>query len=165
MPWAGAIVLAAMVAERLAELAVAQRNTARLRARGASEFGRRHYPLFVILHTAWLATIAWLVANGAQPDWRILAIFALLLPARLWIMASLGPRWTTRILTLPGAARVTTGPYRLCRHPNYVVVALEIAVLPLAFGAWRIAGAFSLANAALTLWRIQVEDTALTRSP
>ena len=161
MGWA---VLAWVVAQRLAELALARRNTRRLMAAGAIESGRRHYPLFVLLHSAWLAAIAVMVAKGATISWPLIAAYVALQPLRLWIIATLGPRWTTRVITLRNAPPVRGGPYRFCRHPNYVVVAAEIALLPAAFGAWRLALVFSLASAALTAWRIRVEDAALNQS-
>jgi methyltransferase len=95
------------------------------------------------------------------PNWDWLALFILLQAARLWIIASLGRRWTTRIIVLPSRPLIHGGPYRWLRHPNYLVVAGEIAVLPLAFGAWRLALVFSVVNAAVTAWRIAVEDRAL----
>ncbi len=90
-------------------------------------------------------------------------MFGLLQLVRLWVIASLGPHWTTRVIVQPGAPLVTRGPYRFLRHPNYAVVALEIPVLPLAFGAWRIALGFGLVNLALLAHRIRVEDRALAR--
>ena len=140
------------------------RNTAKLLGLGGVEFGAGHYPLFILLHTLWLGSVAWVALQGIPPNWWILSTFLVLVPVRLWVMASLGPRWTTRIITLPGSARVVSGPYRLCRHPNYLVVAAEIAILPLTFGAWRIALVFSMVNAALTLWRIREEEAALALS-
>ncbi|MDA8230326.1 MAG: isoprenylcysteine carboxylmethyltransferase family protein [Magnetospirillum sp.] len=157
----GVLVVAAIAAQRLAELAVSRRNTARLLARGAHEVGRGHYPLFVLLHASWLAAVARVAASGAAVVAAPLAALGMLMAARLWVMASLGPYWTTRIITLPGAPLVSRGPYRLCRHPNYCVVAGEIAALPLAFGAWRLALAFSLANALLVAHRVRVETAAL----
>jgi methyltransferase len=159
MGWA---VLAAMAAQRVAELAIARRNTGRLLAKGWGEVGRGHYPLFVVLHAAWLASVAWVVAEGANPRWPVVAALGVVLALRAWVMTSLGPLWTTRILTAPSAPLVRRGPYRWCRHPNYVVASAEIALLPLAFGAWRVALAFSLANAALLAWRIRVEERALS---
>lgn len=158
--WAQALVLLVAL-QRLAELAWARRNERRLRAAGAREHGRRHYPLFVALHAAWLLAIFLAVPPERTPHWPLLGLFALLQLARLWVVASLGGFWTTRVLTLPGAPLVRRGPYRLMAHPNYLVVALELAVLPLAFGAWAIALAASLANLPLTAHRIRVERVAL----
>ncbi len=157
----GLAVVAAVTVQRLAELAVARRNTARLLARGGVEIGRAHYPLFVVLHAAWLAAVAVTAAGAPPPPWPPLAGLAGLMAARLWVMHSLGPYWTTRVITVAGAPLVRSGPYRFCRHPNYLVVAGEIALLPLAFGAWRIALAFSLLNAVLIAHRLRVEERAL----
>jgi methyltransferase len=156
------IVLALVAAQRLAELIYATRNTRRLKAAGAVESGAGHYPLIVGLHLAWLASMAVFVPPGTAPDWILLAVFVALQGLRLWVLASLGRYWTTRVITLPGAPLVRRGPYRLVKHPNYLVVAAEIAVLPLAFGAWQIALAFTLANAALMALRIRCENAALS---
>ncbi len=157
----GLAVVAAVTTQRLAELAVARRNTRVLLARGGIEVGRGHYPLFVLLHALWLAAVAVVAAGGPPPSWTPLAGLAGLMAARLWVMRSLGPYWTTRVITLAGAPLVRSGPYRFCRHPNYLVVAGEIALLPLAFGAWRIAAVFSLLNALLVGWRLRVEERTL----
>lgn len=154
-------VLALVVLQRLAELALAARNTRRLLAAGAIEVGRAHYPLIVALHAGWIAALAVLVPADGSVAWPLLGLFIALQVARVWIIASLGAFWTTRIITLPGAPLVQRGPYRWLRHPNYLVVALEIAVLPLAFGAVWIAAMFSVLNAALLWHRIRVETIAL----
>jgi len=156
-----AVIVALVAAERAAELIHAARNTRALLARGGVEAGAGHYPLLVLLHGAWLAALLFLVPADTPPSWSWLGAFALLQALRLWIIQSLGPFWTTRIITLPDAPLVRSGPYRFLRHPNYVVVAAEIAVLPLAFGAWRIAAIFSVLNLALLAWRIRIEERAL----
>jgi methyltransferase len=158
------IVLLLVAAQRLGELAYARRNTKRLMAAGGVEHGARHYPLIVVLHGGWLAALFALVPPDAPPDWRLLGGYGLLQLARVWIVASLGDRWTTRVIALPGASRVRRGPYRFLRHPNYLVVAVEIPLLPLAFGAWQIAFGFGLANLALLAHRIRVEERALADS-
>jgi methyltransferase len=160
MTWLWAL-LGLVVLQRLGELIYAHRNTARLLAQGGREFGARHYPLIVLLHLAWLAAMAALVPAETPPLWPWLALFFLLQASRLWVLASLGPYWTTRIITLANAPLVRHGPYRFLKHPNYLVVALEIAVLPLAFGAWQIALVFSLLNALILAHRIRIEDSAL----
>ena len=155
--------LIALVAlQRLIEVRYAERNTEALFAQGAVETGRRHYPLIVLLHASWLVAIAAAVPSPPRIFWPCLATFLALQAARVWVIASLGPYWTTRIITLASAPLIRRGPYRLVRHPNYVIVALEIAVLPLAFGEYWIALIFSLANAAILSWRIRVEDRALS---
>jgi methyltransferase len=161
-----AVIVTLVAAERIAELAHAARNTRALLARGGVETGAGHYPLLVLLHGAWLASLLFLVPADTPPSWNWLGAFALLQALRLWIIQSLGPFWTTRIITLPDAPLVRRGPYRLLRHPNYVVVTAEIAVLPLAFGAWRIAAIFSVLNLALLAWRVRIEERALApRAP
>ncbi len=155
------IVALLVAAQRLGELAYARRNTRRLMAAGGVEHGARHYPLIVALHGGWLAALFALVPPEAPPDWRLLGGYGLLQLARLWIVVSLGDRWTTRVIALPGAPRVRRGPYRFLRHPNYLVVAVEIPLLPLAFGAWQIALGFGLANLALLAHRIRIEERAL----
>ena len=153
-------ILAFVTTQRLAELWLANRNTRRLLARGAVEYGRSHYPLIVAVHAAWLAALWWW-APGRPIDAALLGLFVFLQLARLWVIATLGERWTTRIIVLPGAPLVRAGPYRLVSHPNYVVVAAEIAVLPLVFGLWEIALLFSVLNAAVLLVRIRAEEGAL----
>jgi len=156
---AGVVVLVAL--ERLAELWHAQRNTRALLADGGIEVGRGHYPLMVALHAAWLLEILLTVPAEAAVSIPLLAVFAALQGFRVWVLMSLGRFWTTRVITVPGAPLVRRGPYRFLRHPNYVVVAAEIAVLPLAFGAWAVAAVFSALNAGLLAWRISLEDQAL----
>jgi len=155
----GAVVLVAV--ERLAELWHARRNTRALLAAGGVEMGRSHYPFMVALHGGWLLAILMTVPPDAHVSWALLIVFAALQGLRLWVLASLGRFWTTRVITLPDAPLVRRGPYRFLRHPNYLVVAAEIAVLPLAFGAWPVAAVFSGLNAGLMAIRISTEDQAL----
>ena len=155
------IVLALVALQRIGELVYAARNTQALKAHGAIEFGAGHYPLIVALHALWLGALVVFVPWHQAPNWYWLGVFIALQAARLWVVASLGPRWTTRIIVPSGAPLVLRGPYRWIRHPNYLVVALEIAALPLAFGAWQIAAVFSALNAVMLTWRIQVENAAL----
>lgn len=149
--------------QRLAELAIARRNTNRLLAAGAVEYGAGHYPAIVALHALWLLSVLAFVPADAPVCWPLLGALALLQAARAWVVASLGRFWTTRIIVLPGMPPVRRGPYRWLRHPNYVIVAAEIALLPLAFGAWEVALAFSVANAALLWHRIRIEEAARGR--
>jgi methyltransferase len=158
---ASVVVLAAVSLERLGELAWARRNTAQLLARGAVEHAPGHYPLIVILHAAWLAGL-WFLAWDRPIQWVWLALFGLLQIGRLWVLATLKERWTTRIIIVPGQPLVRRGPYRLLDHPNYAVVVGEIAVLPLAFGLWEFAIGFSLANAAILAVRVRAETAALS---
>jgi methyltransferase len=154
-------ILVLVALQRLIEVVYAERNTRALLARGAVEVGRAHYPLIVLLHAAWLAAIVLLLPADATIHWIPLVVFVALQLARVWVIATLGPYWTTRIITLDGAPLVRKGPYRFVRHPNYLVVAGEIAALPLAFGEVTVAIAFTLLNAAMLAWRIRQEDTAL----
>jgi methyltransferase len=158
---AAIIIVTLVAAQRLIEVAYASRNTRALLARGAIETGRGHYPLFIVLHAAWLIAILVLLPHPVAIRWWLLGVFVLLQAARLWVIASLGPFWTTRIVTLPNAPLVRKGPYRFVRHPNYLVVAGEILVLPLVFGETRVAIVFTILNAALVAWRIRVEEQSL----
>jgi methyltransferase len=154
------VILALVTLQRLAELLIARRNTAALLARGAHEVARGHYPLIVAVHAGWLATLWWL-APGKPVSMPLLGLLVLLQLGRLWVLATLGRRWTTRIIVLPGEQLVAAGPFRFVRHPNYLVVIGEIAVLPLAFGLWKVALLFSLLNAAVLAIRIRAEEQAL----
>lgn len=154
------VILALVTAQRLGELILARRNTARLVAQGGIEHGAAHYPLIVVLHAAWLAGL-WLLAWDRPVHWQWLAAYLFLQALRTWTLCSLGSRWTTRIIVVPGETLVRRGPYRLLAHPNYIVVVGEIAVLPLVFGLWAYALAFSLANAAVLAIRIRAEEQAL----
>jgi methyltransferase len=153
--------LCAVLVQRVIELVWAHRNTARLRRMGGVEADAEGYPYFVLLHAGWLVSLALFVSADARPVWPLLALFALLQLGRLWVISSLGQYWTTRILTLPDAPLVHTGPFRWFRHPNYLVVIAEIAVLPLAFGAVWIAVIFSTVNFLLILRRIRIEESVL----
>ena len=154
-------ILAAVALQRLAELFLAQRNTRRLLALGAMEIGRRHYPLIVLLHAAWLVALAVVVPTDTTPNPMFLVVFVALQGARVWVLVILGERWTTRIIVLPGASLVRQGPYRWLRHPNYWIVSAEIAVLPLVFDAPVLALIFFLLNAVVLRHRVRVENQAL----
>jgi methyltransferase len=156
-----AIAVALVAAERIGEMVFSERNTRALLRQGAVEHGRKHYPAIVALHVLWLAALLAFVPAATRPNVTAAALYVAIQFVRLWAIASLGPYWSTRVVTLPGAPLVKTGPYRVLRHPIYAVVVTEIALLPLAFGAWRVALAFSLANAALLALRIRVEARAL----
>ena len=155
------LILALVAAERLFELVHAARNTKLLLAQGATEFGAGHYPLIVLLHTAWLIAIFAFAPWGLPPVWTWLGVYIVLQVARAWVLWSLGPYWTTRIISLPQAPLVRRGPYRFLRHPNYAVVIAEIAVLPLVFREIGVALIFSVLNLALLTWRIRVESEVL----
>ncbi len=154
------LLLAVVTAERLAELWIARRHTAALIGRGAFEVAAGHYPAIVAVHTAWLAGL-WIFGWSQPIQWGWLAVFVALQGLRLWVLKSLGERWTTRIVILPGAPLITEGPYRFLSHPNYVVVIGEIATLPLCLGLPLFALIFSVANAIVLTIRIRAEGAAL----
>lgn len=161
----GAVSLLGFVtAERLAELILARRNTRHLLERGAREVAPSHYPLIVALHAAWLGGL-WLLAWNRPIEVTWLLAFAAVQILRFWVLATLGERWTTRIVVLPGAPLVKRGPYRFLNHPNYAVVAAEIAILPLVFGLPWFALVFSVLNFLVLSVRITAENAALQGAP
>lgn len=158
-----------VVVLRLAELALAKRNANRLMARGAIEAGRPVYPWMVAVHTLWLiACVAevWWLDRPWKPALGWLAVAALVAAwgLKAWAVGTLGERWTTRVLTLPGEPPVRRGPYQWFRHPNYLAVIIEIAALPLVHSAWLTALAFSFANALVLRARIRDEEEALAQA-
>jgi methyltransferase len=156
-----AVLLVAFVTvERLAELWLARRNTAALLAHGAHEVSPGHYPMIVSLHALWLAGLWWF-GWAAPLNLAWLAVFLILQIFRFWVLTTLGRRWTTRIIVLPGAPLVATGPYRFLSHPNYWVVIGEIAVLPLCLGLPWYALIFSAANLAVLSVRVRAENASL----
>ena len=155
-------ILAFVTLERLVELVYANRNTRRLMGQGAREHAPGHYPLIVVVHALWLGALWWL-APSRPIDGFWLALFVLVELCRAWVLLTLGRRWTTRIIVLPGEPLVRRGPYRLVNHPNYWVVIAEIAALPLVFGLWRVGLLFTLLNAAVLTVRIRAESRALGR--
>lgn len=163
MMWPAIAILTVVTLQRLAELVLARENTRRLVALGAIEHGRSHYPLIVAVHASWLVSLWWL-APGRPIQWSLLILFALLQFGRLWVIRTLGSRWTTRIIILPGAPLITGGPFRLVSHPNYLIVIGEIAVLPLVFGLWELALLFSALNAVVLTIRVREENRALAQS-
>jgi methyltransferase len=160
------LLVLAVGAERLAELVVAKRNLAWSRARGGYEVGFAHYPAMVALHTSLLvAALAevWWAGRPFVPalGWPMLAVVVAAQALRWWCIRTLGPQWNTRIVVVPGAVRVSGGPYRWLRHPNYVAVVAEGVALPLVHTAWITAIVFTVLNAALLTVRIRAEDAAL----
>jgi methyltransferase len=158
--WALAVVLYVII-QRLAELVYAGANTRRLLAEGGREFGRGHYPLFIVLHGGWLLAIMMAAMPDRTPNPGLLIAFIASQAFRFWTLASIGRWWTTRIISAPHFPRVRKGPYRFIPHPNYALVVVEIALLPLLLGAPMVALAFSIANAMLLGWRIRLESKAL----
>lgn len=164
-----ALLIGLVVVERLAELVVARRNLAWARSKGGIEYGRRHYPWIVAAHVALLAAApaeVWLLGRPFVPalGWPMLAVVVLAQGLRWWCIGTLGRRWNTRVVVVPGMPLVDRGPYRWLRHPNYVAVVAEGVALPLVHTAWLTALAFTLANAVLLGVRVRVEDAALARA-
>jgi methyltransferase len=164
--WLLPATIVALAVQRVLELRVAKRNEAALRRRGAREYGARHYPAFFVLHGLWL--LAWpteAIARGIvlDPRWPLfLGLFAAAQLLRYWAISTLGERWNTRVLVLPGVPPIRRGPYRVLAHPNYVAVVVELAAVPLIFGAYTTALVASIANAVLLLAiRIPCEVSAL----
>jgi len=157
---ASEIILALVTLQRAAELIISSHNTRKLIARGALEVGPRHYPLIVAVHTAWL-TALWMFGRDQPVSGDFLLLYLALQGFRFWVMWTLGSRWTTRIIVLPGHPLVSTGPYRFLSHPNYAVVIGEIAVLPLVFGLGWLAAIFTVLNGAVLTMRIRAENSAL----
>ena len=158
--------VALVAVQRLFELVLARKNERRARARGAVERGEGHYLLIVALHTLWLVStlVEGLLRGPELPAfWPVpLALFLLLQPLRYWAIFSLGDRWNTKILVLPGEKPLRRGPYRYLNHPNYVVVVVEILTFPLIFGAWITALFFTVLNAVVLSVRIREENRALS---
>jgi methyltransferase len=161
------ITVAGIAAQRLGELAWSKRNERRLRARGAVEDGRSHYPAMVALHVGWLASTLLEARrpSGVPTPVRVaaLGVFVAAQPLRYWSIAALGDRWSTRVLVPPDEGAVTSGPYRWLDHPNYVAVVAELAAAPLMLGAWRTATWATVGNAAVLRTRLRVERRALAR--
>lgn len=158
--------LALLGLERLVEVSLSRRNARRAFARGGHEVGRGHFRPMVAMHAAFLASCAGEVVLGGRrfpglPGWAALAGAVAAQGLRWWAIRSLGDRWNVRIVVVPGEEPVVRGPYRFVRHPNYVAVVLEIALVPLVHGAWITALAFSMANAAVLAVRVRAEERAL----
>lgn len=154
------LILALVTLQRLGELVISRYNTRRLLAQGAIEIAPGHYPFVVMIHAAWLTTL-WIWGRGQDVNLVALSIFILLQALRVWVLATLGSRWTTRIIVLPNTPMVTSGPYRYLSHPNYAIVAAEIAILPLALHLVLIASIFTVLNALVLVIRIRAESRAL----
>lgn len=157
------VLFAYVVIQRLAELAYANANTRRLMAEGGREYGADHYPLFIVLHTGWLMAIALFGDPSERPDMLLINLFIASQTFRFWTLASIGRWWTTRIISAPHFPKVKRGPYRFIKHPNYALVVVEIALLPLILGAPAMALTFSILNAALLWMRIRVENSVLEK--
>jgi len=164
------LLIGVIALQRLWELGVSNRHLRALRAKGAFEVGASHYPWMVALHSAFLVSCpaeVWLLRRPWQPEIAVtaMAVLAAALLLRWWVLSTLGDRWTTRVMVLPGEKLITSGPFRWLRHPNYVAVMLEIVAIPMLHCAWLTAVVFSAANLILLRVRIGVEDAALGRVP
>jgi methyltransferase len=149
--------------QRLCELWLSRRNANRLIAEGGREIGKGHFPILVAVHVGWLAAIAFLIPADAPVIWPVILAYLVVQAGRYWVVATLGRHWTFKVIDTPAASLVQRGPYRWLKHPNYVVVVLEVALLPLAFGAWEIAAVFSAANLAVLAWRLRGENVSIAR--
>jgi methyltransferase len=158
--WTNLTILALVTLQRLVELYIARRNTKRLIDNGGIEVSSGHYPLIVLFHAAWLGGL-WYLVWSETVNWPWAIAYLVLQAARGWIIAALGSRWTTRIIVVPGETLSVAGPYKYFRHPNYMIVAAEIFILPLVFGMWWYAIIFGVLNLALLYWRIREEERAL----
>ena len=156
-------IIALVTLSRVVELPKARANARGLIAAGGHEVGAGHYPLIVALHATWLLSL-WVLALNRPINLPLLALFGVVECARIWVLRTLGRRWTTRIIVVPGETLVARGPYKYLNHPNYAVVVAEIALLPLVFGLWQVALIFSLLNATLLTIRIREENRALGRA-
>ena len=162
MNWFAIAILAFVTLQRIFELRLSQANCRQLIAKGAIEYGAGHYKYIVALHTAWLVALWWW-APFRGVNIPLLFLYLLLQAGRIWVLRTLGPRWTTRIIVVPREKLVASGPYRFINHPNYLIVVGEIAVLPLVFGMWRAALVFTILNAVVLAIRIKAENRALGR--
>lgn len=156
--WA-ALFLAYVILERLIELPIATRNTKRLKAMGGVEHSPGHYPLIVAVHTGWILAMVW-YGHDTYLSYIWLGVYAVLQILRLYILGTLGKRWTTRIIVLPDETKVTKGPFSVVPHPNYLLVIAEIMVAPLVLGLWEVAATFGALNAAVLVIRISAEEGA-----
>ena len=163
-----AALISFLILQRIFELVLAERNRRWALARGGKEWGSRHYPLIVAIHTLFYISLVleWRYRSqgwsAAWPMWLGLLLAAQLL--RLWVIRSLGRCWNTRIIVVPGMKLVTQGPYRYIRHPNYLVVIVEMLTIPMLCGAHLTAAVFSLANILVLIQRIREEERALERA-
>lgn len=157
------LILGSIALQRAGELVISRANTRKLLARGAVEVAPRHYPLIITVHTAWLFSL-WVLGRDQPVNIVGLTSYLILQCLRFWVIWTLGSRWTTRIIVLPEQPLVSAGPYRFLSHPNYAVVAGEIAVLPLALGLPLLAVVFTILNATVLVIRIRAENRTLAAS-
>ncbi|MBA3021258.1 isoprenylcysteine carboxyl methyltransferase family protein [Propionicimonas sp.] len=161
------VLIAAVAVERLVELVISRRNLAWARTQGGFESGFGHYPFMVVLHTGLL--VACVLEATQQPfipalGWSMLVVVVLAQALRWWCIGTLGPRWNTHIVVIPGLPLISSGPYRWLRHPNYVAVVAEGIALPLVHSAWMTAIVFTVLNAGLLRVRISAENAAMAQA-
>lgn len=160
--WPILILLLCVAVQRLGELVLGRVNTRALLEQGAIEYGPRHYPLFILLHSSWLVSLfVWALVSEPSLNWPLCGLYVVLQGGRVWVLLTLGRFWTTRIISLPDAPLILSGPYKYVRHPNYWIVACEVALLPSVIGAWEVAVVYTVLNAALLAHRIKIENAAL----
>ncbi|MFE8695739.1 isoprenylcysteine carboxyl methyltransferase family protein [Cytobacillus sp. FJAT-53684] len=159
------IFLFLIIGQRLSELMIAKRNERHMKQKGAIEFGQSHYPFIVAVHSLFFVSLIIEVAllqKNLSPNWPVfLTLFLLAQMGRVWVLASLGPFWNTKILVLPEANIVKKGPYQYVKHPNYIIVTIELIVIPLLFQAYMTAILFTIFNAVILAIRIPTEERAL----
>ncbi len=155
------IIILFICIQRLIELLYSNYNTKKLINKGAKEYYKKHYPLFIILHASWLASIIIFISPNSSINYILLSIFILLQFLRIWVLFTLGQYWTTRIIRLKGSKLVTKGLYKWFKHPNYIIVFFELLILPLVFGYWTLALIFTIFNSLLLFYRIHLENKIL----
>ena len=158
-----AVIIIILVAfQRLSELFIANKNTKRLLSEGAQEYGQAHYPFFILLHSSWLIACLYYAILNPMINWVYMILFIIMQLGRLWVLLTLGKYWTTRIISLNDVPLVKKGPYRFVSHPNYIVVACELFLLPMALGQWWLSILFTILNIPLTYHRIRVEESVIS---
>lgn len=149
--------------QRGAEEVYSARNTRALLARGAREEGASYYPVVAVAHLSWVASLFFLVPPDAHTFWPLIGLYVLLQVARYWVIATLGPYWTHRIITMDEAPIVASGAYGVVRHPNYAITVAETLLLPLAFSAVALALIMTAIWVAVLSYKIRLEDAALAK--
>jgi len=154
------IFISFLVLQRLSELLIARQNEKWLLSQGAVQYGQSHYPFMIAMHTLFIIAIIaeYNVRGGTEISWIFLGIFLAVLLFKFWALSSLGKYWNTKIYRIPGVYPVKRGPYKFLKHPNYMEVVCEIAVIPLVFHLYYTAIIFTILNAAMLTVRITVEN-------
>lgn len=152
-----------LIIQRLSELLVAARNEKWLRANGAVEYGKEHYPYIVLLHTAFIISVIaeYVYGNNTGTNYFFIILFFVLIVIKIIVISTLGHYWNTKIFKVPGSKPVATGIYKYIKHPNYIIVICEIAIIPLAFNLYYTAVVFTILNALMLTVRIKKENDVL----